>query len=227
MIPLHTARFERHFSEFLALAKAGPGPQAYLESLEAKHRLFAGARGALDVGTAELLLETVFPARRKLAPVFEALGAETLALRVAALLQGDAAPARRIEAFGSALPLPEGETRERRAARRRLEGAARDFAAELLHFSDPVRHPLLTRWAVDALRELDASGHEELTEGIRAQGIYRDLHWWVDLVLATAYVGYLRAMTGGLLGSDFTRAMTPEDQLTTLLGIKDRAHAHS
>ena len=104
---------------------------------------------------------------------------------------------------------------------------ARDFAAELLHFSNPVAHPLATRWTRDAVREFAGSdsvpdAHEArdwLLERIAGQGIYRDRHWWADLVLATAYVGYFRAMTGGTLGSDFTRAATPEEQLRKLLGI--------
>ncbi len=226
-MPLEAQRFAAHFSGFVALAKAGPGPQAYLDGLQAKHVLFA--RGvALRSGEAiDALLEAVFPARRKLFPVIEALGADTLAFRVAALLHGDASAERRIAAFGSALPLPEGDTRGRRAARRKLEGAARDFAAELLHFSEPATHPLATRWAGDALREFASSdsvpdaaqAHEWLLGQVAEQGIYRDRHWWADLVLATAYVGYFRAMTGGTLGSDFTRGATPEEQLRKLLGI--------
>ncbi len=227
-MPLDAQRFATHFSGFVELAKAGPGPQVYLDSLEAKHVLFARGAALRSLEAIEVLLEAVFPARRKLFPVFEALGADTVAIRVAALLQGDAPAERRIEAFGSALPLPEGDTRERRAARRKLEGAARDFAAELLHFSDPATHPLATRWAGDAVREFAASeavpdanqAREWLLERIAEQGIYRDRHWWADLVLATAYVGYFRAMTGGTLGSDFTRGATPEEQLRKILGIE-------
>ena len=226
-MPLDAQRFAAHFSAFVELAKAGPGPQAYLESLEAKHLLFARGVASRGREAIETLLEAVFPARRKLFPVIEALGADTFAFRLAALLHGEAPAERRIAAFGSALPLPEGDTRERRAARRKLEGAARDFAAELLHFSDPATHPLATRWAADAVREFAASeavpdamrAREWLLERIAEQGIYRDRHWWADLVLATAYVGYFRAMTGGTLGSDFTRAATAEEQLRKLLGI--------
>jgi hypothetical protein len=32
-------------------------------------------------------------------------------------------------------------------------------------------------------------------------------------------VTYFRAMTGGVLGSDFTRASTPDEQLRQLLGL--------
>ena len=43
MQQLDAQRFAVHFSEFVSLADAGAGLQAYVEALEAKHRLFAGA----------------------------------------------------------------------------------------------------------------------------------------------------------------------------------------
>lgn len=113
---------------------------------------------------------------------------------------------------------------------RKLNGAAQDFAAECRHFRDPVAEPLATRWALDALRELGATdpepaaGRAWLFERLKGEGVYRDHHWWADLVLAMTYVEYLRAMTGGILGSDFTRAMQPEEQLTRLLGLKLHAY---
>lgn len=121
---------------------------------------------------------------------------------------------------------------------RKLKGAAEDFAAEWRHFRDPQAEPLATRWALDALRELGAAepdphaGRAWIYERLRAEGVYRDHHWWADLTLALTYVEYLRAMTGGILGSDFTRAMQPQEQLTKLLGISTeevvtRLHAHT
>ncbi len=229
MQQLDAQRFAMHFSEFVALADAGAGLQAYVDALETKHRLFAAALAApaqLDLAGVEKLLGTVFTARRKLYPAIEALGAEGFAARAAQLLRGEAT----IGAFSDALPMP-----EERAPRRKLRGAAHDFAAELLHFADPARHPLMTRWVWDAssasgaLRELmreehavdvdHAAARAWLFERIAEQGIWRDQHWLADLVLAMAYVTYFRAMTGGVLGSDFTRASTPEEQLRKLLGL--------
>jgi hypothetical protein len=101
----------------------------------------------------------------------------------------------------------------------------------------------MTRWVWDratmsgALRELVAGGDamRELAlentpatyeaarlwvqERIAEQGIYRDVHFWADLVLASAYGHYFRAMTGGTLGVDFERATHPSEQITGLLGI--------
>ena len=229
MLRLDDSRFAQHFSEFLALAGEGAGLNAYVDGLEAKHQVFAAALAEparLDLARIESLLGTVFTARRKLYPAIEALGAEAFAGRVAQLLGGEAT----IGAFCDALPMP-----EERAARRKLRGAAHDFAAELLHFADPDAHPLTTRWVWDAsnqsgaLRELmlEETGAEVdhgaarawLYERIAEQGIWRDRHWLADLVLAMAYVTYFRAMTGGVLGSDFTRASTPDEQLRKLLGL--------
>jgi len=235
MLQLDAERFAKHFSDFVALADAGPGLQAYVELLEAKHRLFAAAMAAparIDLGAAESLLESVFTARRKLYPLFEALGAAGLAERVAGLAAGDST----IEAFCDSLDYP-----QERAAHRKLRGAAHDFAAELLHFSDPQRHPLMTRWVWDAsstsgaLRELMNQEHAGaidhavargwLYERFAEQGIWREQHWLADLVLAMAYVGYFRAMTGGVLGSDFTRGSTPDEQLRKLLGVDGAARS--
>jgi hypothetical protein len=254
---LDETRFARHFSEFVSLADAGSGLASYIEGLEAKHRLFAeavqdGKLARLDLEGARVLLETVFTARRRLFPLIEALGEDAFRDLLGDLAQGDAPVDARLAAFCDALPYPAVESRETRALNRKLRGAARDFAAELLHFADPLAHPLMTRWVWDAgtssgaLRELMAvpenatniplaAAYETFGETrrwlmarIAGQGIYRDQHWWVDLTLAMAYVGYFRAMTGGALGSDFMRGSTPQEQLAKLLGIEaERAGGRS
>ena len=245
---LDETRFARYFSEFVSLADAGAGLASYIEGLEAKHRLFAeAAQGAklarLDLEGARVLLETVFTARRRLFPLIEALGEEAFRELVGGLAQGDGSVDARIADFCDGLPYPAGEGREARMLHRKLRGAAKDFAAELLHFTDPLAHPLMTRWVWDAgtssgaLRELMAvpenatniplaatyatfsEARQWLTARVAEQGIYRDQHWWADLTLGMAYVGYFRAMTGGTLGSDFMRASTPQEQLAKLLGI--------
>jgi hypothetical protein len=229
MLQLDAERFAKHFAEFVALADAGPGLQAYVDLLEAKHRLFAAALAApvrIDLATAETLLESVFTARRKLYPLIEALGADRYSECVALLLRG----ASTIQDFCDSLDYP-----QERGMRRKLRGAAHDFAAELLHFSDPQAHPLMTRWVWDAssgsgaLREMingefkggvdHGAARGWLYERFAEQGIWRAQHWLVDLVLAMAYVGYFRAMTGGVLGSDFTRSSNPDEQLRKLLGV--------
>ena len=244
MLQLDAERFAKHFSDFVALADAGPGLQAYVGLLEAKHRLFAAALAApahIDLAAAETLLESVFTARRKLFPLIEALGADGFAASLQALLRGDAVVEARITGFCDALPYPGGEGREARSLLRKQRSAAQDFAAELLHFAEPQAHPLMTRWVWDAstgsgaLREMingDFKGRVDhgaargwLYERFAEQGIWREQHWLADLVLAMAYVGYFRAMTGGVLGSDFTRSSGPDEQLRKLLGVDGGARS--
>ncbi len=247
MLQLDPARFARHLSEFVALAGAGPGLQSYFDALEAKHQRFTGLLGApvrIGLDEAEGLLEAVFPARRKLYPLIERLGAQSFSATAGALLHGEGALPERIAAFCDALPYPQGELREARRLQRKLRGAAFDFAAELLHFAEPLKHPLMARWVWDAesssgaLRELMAVPEDAVKIEIDAtpetfvaarrwlvarfeeQGLWRDHHWWSDLVLAMAFVSYFRAMTGGVLGSDFTRSSTPEEQHVKLLGLE-------
>ena len=154
---------------------------------------------------------------------------------------GDAVVEARITGFCDALPYPGGEGREARSLLRKQRSAAQDFAAELLHFAEPQAHPLMTRWVWDAstgsgaLREMingDFKGRVDhgaargwLYERFAEQSIWREQHWLADLVLAMAYVGYFRAMTGGVLGSDFTRSSGPDEQLRKLLGVDGGARS--
>ena len=84
------------------------------------------------------------------------------------------------------------------------------------------------RVALAATAESYSAARDWVVGRIAAQGIYRDHHWWADLLLATAYLDYFRAMTGGTLGSDFMRASNPDEQLRKLLGIEpQRAQGRS
>jgi hypothetical protein len=257
MYSLDEQRLEKQFTALVSLADAGPGLAVYVEGLEAKHRLFANALAPqrlpqLDLNAVGALLETVFTARRKLFPYLERMGEDALRAAIGALLEGDAPAEAGIAAFCAALPFPKAEGREARMRARKLRGAAQDFAAELLHFRDPQAQPLMTRWVWDAstssgaLRELMnvpesasrialestaetyGAARDWIVGRVAAQGIYRDHHWWADLLLATAYLEYFRAMTGGTLGADFMRASNPDEQLRKLLGIEpQRAQGRS
>lgn len=241
------ALFERHLAALEEAAARDGGVEAYLASLSAKHRLFAAALeesrvAQMDLEVTESLLETVFSARRRLFPVLEAV-APRLPQLLRELLYGDQRLGERMDAFVAALPFPDAAGREVRKTAERLRRAGWDFAAECLHFRDPVRYPLLARWVWDAgtmsgaLREfvpgaasvarVPLGDSPEVMEGARAwladrierRGIYRDVPLWVDLILAAGYSHYFRAMTGGTLGGDFTRGVGPEEEIKKLLGI--------
>ena len=247
-VEFDAALFRSHMNALIEAAQADGGVEAYLESLDAKHRLFAealdeAALDRLDEAGLDALLEVVFTARRKLHPVLAELGHPHTVAALRELLYGGAPLAGRVAAFVAALPIRTGEGREARNRAARLTRAAHDFAAECLHFRDPVRYPLMTRWMWDAstmsgaAREfvrnpdqadrLPLDGRPETFEAVRGwlageierQGIYRDIPLWVDLVAAGAYTHYFRSMTGGVLGSDFQRTGGPEEQVKKLLGI--------
>ena len=229
--------FERHFKALLAAAEDRHGVEAWLDALAEKQRRLALATAQGNLAAA---IDLVFGARRKLGPHAD----DPALVRAVAGLGDDAVPLEaRIAAGVAAAPAGTGTGREeRRAAAKRARGA-HDLAVELVHFGDPVRWPLMARWVWDratmsgALRELVAGGEamRELAlentpgtyeaarrwvqERVAARGIYRDVHFWADLVLAAAYGHYFRAMTGGTLGSDFERGTHPSEQITGLLGI--------
>lgn len=248
-IQFDEARFRGHMTTLLEVARVDGGVETYLGSLGAKQRLFAELLGEdaierLDDAALEVLLEVVFTARRKLHPVLAELGGAATVAALRDLLHGREPLAARLSGFLARLPIRNGEGREARGRAARLRRAAHDFAAEALHFLDPIGYPLMARWVWDdatssgALREfvhnpdqahkLPFDTRPETFEAARswmageieAQGIYRDVPLWVDLVQAAAYVHYFRSMTGGVLGSDFSRAGGPEENIKKLLGIE-------
>lgn len=240
--------FAQHLSRLQHGAERDGGLESYLDSLGVKHRLFVAALSpdridALGLDETEVLLDTVFTARRRLFPLLQAMGAAAVRQAVAELAYGDGTIAVRLQRFVAALPIPAGGDREGVKAAAKARRAGFDFGAELLHFFDPVRYPLMARWVWDqgtvsgALREfirgndqmaeIPLGASPEMFEGARQwlgqriadQGVFRDLHFWIDLVLAQAYVTYFRSMAEGGLGGDFGRGARPEDQLKKLLGI--------
>ncbi|MBX3665594.1 MAG: hypothetical protein KF834_07900 [Burkholderiales bacterium] len=246
-LPLDAAAFRRHFDALLAGAEQDGGIEAYLAALGAKISVFADLRERVRAAPPALhelerVLALVFTARRRLYPALEDLGAEAGA-RVRELWFGAAAPEQRLQQFVDAMPGAGSTDRAGIKAAARLRRAAWDFAAELLHYGDPLRYPLMTRWVWDqatqsgALRELVRGGDSirelpfgndpGLFEGARCwlaeqlaeQGIYRDEELWIDLLQAQAYLAYFRSMTEGSLGADFGRGVPAQEQLKRLLGI--------
>lgn len=249
MVP-DAALFQTHLSSLDRLTETEGGIEPLLQALGAKQRRFAevlAAEAMAGFGLEEVegLLEQVFTARRRLYPLLEALGGARVAAAVNGLLFGEEQVGDRIRRFAEAMPVAAGEDREARRLAAKQRRAATDFAAELLHFRDPVKYPLMTRWVwdrstmsgalreflrgADHLREIPFDMSPELYEGARKwlaeriaeRGIYRDVPFWIDLVLAQAYVGYLRAVAEGNLGGDFGRGVSPLEQLRKLLGVDE------
>ncbi|MCG5508737.1 hypothetical protein [Ectothiorhodospira lacustris] len=222
------------------------GVENYLTALGSKHALFAQALprvrpAALVPELPLLLLECVFPARRRLGPVLRQMPREALAEAVLELVYGRGGLLRRLEGFCDRLPVPE----------RKLRRAAWDLGAELLHFREPETIPLMTRWVwdtqtmsgavrefvpgSDSLQTLPLAMTPEALEGVRqwfaahlsASGFYRDLPFITDLILARAYADYVRSVSGGLgiLQGDFGARQDPMELVVKLLGIDERRGA--
>lgn len=240
--------FKRHFEALLENAAQGGGIDSWLAALGAKHEVCAStlerARGGgLSMDDIERLLAGVFTARRRLYPILDSLGTERCGALIAALGDAGGPVSHRMQSFVDAMPGAAGMNRDSIRTAAKLRRAAWDFAAEIVHFSDPDASPLMSRWVWDeatqsgalrefvrggdAMRDIPYTNDPALFEGARCwlverisgEGVYRDLPFWADLVLAQAYVGYLRSVTEGSLGADFGRGTVAHEQLTKLLGI--------
>ena len=120
----------------------------------------------------------------------------------------------------------------------------RDLASEVLHNIGPERYPLMNRWVWDAqantgaLREMwfrddiDRTTlniaddyamfvvlREELSVFLTDNGFFRDLVWYVDLLLAQIYAEYICAQGGTYLRADFSSPEDPMQHTRRMLGL--------
>jgi len=216
------------------------GVERYVDALKLKSKAFSSALGggrAAEVELSELrtLCACMPTARRRAGRHLEAGTFRELRARIAGLLDGaedtsgtDARIARFCEAFS--------DDRDHRWVR--------DLAAEVLHNVDPERYPMMCRWVWDArantgvLREIwfaDDVDHvtidvpdryetfvvlrEELSQFLAANGVYRDVLEYVDLLTAQVYAGYVAEQGGSYLRADFATAEDPMLHTRRMLGL--------
>lgn len=127
----------------------------------------------------------------------------------------------------------------------------RDLGAEVLHGALPEQYPLMTRWIWDArantgaLREIwhdlvagaeiDSlvidvpDTHEtfltlrqELSQFLSDNGVFRDMLWYVDLLLGQVYADYIDAQGAAWLKTDFSAESDPIEQTRRILGVDAR-----
>lgn len=196
-------------------AEAQGGVEAYVVALKAKSALF---RAEPDLEAFRIMCAHMATVRRRIGRHAEPEGFPRMRALVEALLRG-----KDLRAFCASFP----DDREHRWVR--------DLGAELLHFSDPERFPLMTRWVWDArtntgvLREIwhadDIDSiilevpdtydtfvqlREELAGYLTANGVYRDVLYYVDILQAQVYADYIAERGGTYLRADFA---TPEDPM--------------
>ena len=247
-LPFDANLFQQHFSHLKHVAEQDAGLNAYISSMQAKHRLYVeslslAAIDSLNLGKIEVLLELVFTARRRVFPYLQRMGEPQAVAAIKELLYGDGRLVERLQAFTDKFTGEAGDDKESLKNAAKIRRAAFDFAAEMLHFADPVKYPLMSRWVWDqatvsgALREfvrgndhmaeIPLGNSPEMFEGTRKwlaeqiaeQGIYKDVPFWVDMVMADAYATYFRSMAEGMLSADFGRAGGPEEYVKKFLGI--------
>ena len=247
-LPFDPNLFQQHLSHLKHVAEQDAGLDAYIVSMQAKQKLYEESLNqtaiqSLDLAKIEVLLELVFSARRRVFPAMQRMGELQAVAAIKELLYGNGQLLERMQAFADALPVDAGDDRESKKNAAKVKRAGFDFAAEMLHNLDPVKYPLMTRWVWDqstvsgALREfirgndhmaeVPLGNSPEMFEGARKwlaeqvaeQGIYKDVPFWVDMVLADAYATYFRSMAEGMLSADFGRGGGPEEYVKKFLGI--------
>ena len=242
VLHLSGPHLRRALEHLVDSAEPTGGVERYVGTLALKASLFEEVLGKGRVGE---LTETEFldlasfitPARRKLGTWLGQNGFAALHARLKDLLDGwsDTRTAdARLTAFHAGFPAD----REHRWVR--------DLGAEVLHFTAPDRYPLMTRWMWDArvntgvLREIwhtdgvDAGNipvednfatfqtlREELEGFLADNGVFRDLPFYIDLLCAHIYAGYINDKGGQYLRGDFCGQAKEDSMAHTrrLLGL--------
>jgi hypothetical protein len=239
-LELSGPRLRLAFESLVARTDERGGIESHVEALKVKSAMFRetlaegrASRAGLD--DLRKLCACIATARRRAGRYLEPDTFDSLRLRIAALLDGvertDATDSR-IAAFCASFP----EDRDHRWVR--------DLAADILHNVDPERYPLMGRWVWDAklntgvLREIwhgddidriliDVPDcyetflvlREELSQFLAANGVFRDVVQYVDLLTAQIYAGYVSEQGGSYLRADFATAEDPMLHVRRLLGL--------
>jgi hypothetical protein len=240
LLPLNRPRLELSgpklqlaLESLAARADEQGGVEAYVEAVKIKSSLFREAlAGAMDLKAFRALCAHMATVRRRIGRYAEPdLFAEMKARLEALLAAGEDVDAR-VAAFCAGFP----DDRDHRWVR--------DLAAELLHYGDPERYPLMTRWMWDArtntgvLREIwhaDDVDHisidapdryatflvlrEELAQYLSSNGVFRDVLLYVDVLAAQVYADYIGERGGTYLRADFATPEDPMVHVRRILGL--------
>ncbi len=227
--------------EALVVASEGEGGvEKLIDAVKLKSALFADTLGegkAVSMSEHGFMTVCAFMSsvRRRIAPTLKEEGFAKFRTAVAELMDGarDTTTAdQRIKRFCAAFP----QDKKHRWVR--------DLAAELLHYTYPEIYPLMNRWVWDArtntgaLREIwfaenpdstviDVCNNyegflvlrEELSQFITDNGVFKDVLYYVDLLLAQIYAGYISEKGGTYIRSDFSRDVDPLEFTRRLLGL--------
>ena len=231
--PLLTSAFE----VLVKAAEAQGGIEAWIDALKLKSRMFQQAfeSGRPDLDTFKNLCAFMSSVRRRVGPWLEQPGFDEITLALETLVedgQDTASTDQRIDAFCSGFP----QDRKHRWVR--------DLATEVLHQMDPERYPLMNRWVWDSkantgvIREIWYGDNvdsmtlpvpdgyltfvvlrEDLSQFLTDNGVFRDVIWYVDLLCAQVYAGYISSQGGAYLRADFSAPHDPLEHTRRMLGL--------
>lgn len=239
VLDLSGPRLRRAFENLVESARPTGGIERYVTALMLKASLFEEllTNGAADLTETELLDLCAFiaPVRRRIGAALAAQGFDSVRLAIAGLVAGinDTTDAdERLAGFVAAFPADKAHR------------WTRDLGAEILHFSRPDAYPLMARWVWDArtgtgvLREIwhaedvDAARIDagngiitfrtlmtELDGFLAGEGVFRDRHWYADLLMAHVYAAYINDRGGQYLRTDFTIEGDPMLHTRRMLGL--------
>lgn len=216
------------------------GVDRYIQALQLKSALFKdllgeGKHKTIDLDGIMTLSTFMSSVRRRISPYLDTKGLALIREGLSILIDGirdTTTTDQRMRDFSRLFPQD------------RKHFFVRDLAAEVLHNFDPERYPLMCRWVWDhktntgALREIwygDNVDHmtidvpdnfesfivlrEELCSFLSARGIYRDLLFHTDLLIAQVYSNYICAQGGSYLRTDFSAPQDPMQYTRRLLGL--------
>jgi hypothetical protein len=216
------------------------GVEFYVAALKLKSAAFrdvlgGGKAASVELGALRKLCACIATVRRRAGRYLEPDTFSQTRARIVELLEHceDASTTdARMGKFCAAFP----DDREHRWVR--------DLAGEILHNVDPERYPLMCRWVWDArlntgvVREIwhgEDVDHilidvpdrydtfvvlrEELSQFLAANGVFRDVIQYVDLLTAQVYAGYVSEQGGSYLRADFSTAEDPMLHVRRMLGL--------
>jgi hypothetical protein len=223
--------FMRQALEMVQLPEMeGIAQELELKSQRFQEVLSPTALAALPDDRLRGLLRSIFATRRRADEVIRIIGSECLRTEIGTLLHGSENIVARVDRFDDALSAIEPAIR-------------RDIAGEALHFYNPDRHWMWTRWMWDpdlrtgalplvTMQELDlegsTAGQTYLKVGTaiafvnqtgRAVGFtrYGSEAFGIDVYLACVYGIYLYTITRLRMTQEFNKVIPPLPQLVRRL----------
>ena len=228
---------KRTLDQMIAGSEEHGGIERYIDAVKLKSEMFSGAlanveKEPLELDTFKSLCTFMSTVRRRVGDFLEAGSFGEIQAALPTLFDEKESVDERVAGFCAQFP---DDKRHR---------WVRDLAVEMLHNRDPERIPLMNRWVWDArantgvLREIwhgDDVDHlkipvndrygtflmlrEELSQYLSDNGFFRDVLYYVDVLCAQVYAGYICEQGGSNLRVDFSAPEDPMQHTRRLLGL--------